>query len=288
MKKWQKLVINHLGTLRNPDSPINGSRVSSPQINGAIRVTENPGTLSSERANKSRLLEGKKRGVKRKRDSCSSSENSPVVFLKCDDLPYRAGTPTSNDETSQLQSVCSLPEFQRTGEDESSLSLPKNDHCPSTEMVDNDCSVDSGIGSQKDSESLVQGNLSQSSVTRSEYNEPTPGNAASGTCVSQNCQEDLTEIRWNPLLNTECCESAHQGASGSTSADNHELETRQFASLEQEGSHALTPKELVLDVNVQADGVTGRYDSNGTWHDWTDVMSSSDGALNILPYVILE
>lgn len=48
------------------------------------------------------------------------------------------------------------------------------------------------------------------------------------------------------------------------------------------------PKELVLDVNEQANGINGRFNENGEWFSWTDVMPYNDGTLNILPYVILD
>lgn len=40
---------------------------------------------------KSKIFEGKKRGVKRKRNSCLSFENLFVVFLKSDDFESYSG-----------------------------------------------------------------------------------------------------------------------------------------------------------------------------------------------------
>ncbi|XP_031573386.1 mediator of RNA polymerase II transcription subunit 26-like [Actinia tenebrosa] len=48
------------------------------------------------------------------------------------------------------------------------------------------------------------------------------------------------------------------------------------------------PKELELDMNKEANGINGRYNDDGTWYSWTDVMPCNDGTLNILPYVILD
>lgn len=49
-----------------------------------------------------------------------------------------------------------------------------------------------------------------------------------------------------------------------------------------------SPKELLLDMSVQASGINGRYNEDGEWYDWSQVMPVSEGTLNILPYVILE
>ncbi|XP_032236297.1 mediator of RNA polymerase II transcription subunit 26 [Nematostella vectensis] len=115
VKKWQSLVINHIQTTRSVDSPLNGSRISSPQINGAICET---GTTSlSERTDKPRILEGKKRGLKRKRDGYGS-DNSPIIFASQDcsqcntpvpsicSAPQQASGPNSDTSTEDRQSPC--------------------------------------------------------------------------------------------------------------------------------------------------------------------------------------
>ena len=48
------------------------------------------------------------------------------------------------------------------------------------------------------------------------------------------------------------------------------------------------PKELILDLNQEANGINGRYNDQGLWCSWTDIMPYNDGNLSILPYVILD
>ena len=327
VKKWQKLVINHLETLRNTDSPINGGRLSSPQINGTIRDGEKPASPSVERAGKSKILEGKKRGVKRKRNSCSSNENSPSVVLKSDDSESHPGTPNSGHDTAlggQTSSLSSsfpdlqldkeksssspLPESSQDGDTESAFSssqltqsqmfqegdkdkenlssVPQMTDSQSTES--NCISVDSGINSQSSlniTEEFDKEN--QSASVKAELN-----NCQSGSTevdISLDSKNDFTDTRWNSKSPTG---DVPRESSVESTIDRNISGTEEVLSRDEVGDQEMptspTQKELVLDVHVEANGITGRYGTDGMWYDWTETMPSADGALHVLPYVILE
>lgn len=319
VKKWQKLVINHLETLRNADSPINGSGVSSPQINGTIRDTEKPASPSVDRAGKSKILEGKKRGVKRKRNSCSSSENSPVVFLKSDDSESHPGTPNSGQDTglgSQKSNTCSLSQTSQTepfqdkgyfssvsqSRSQTSQSGDKENLSASTQTTDLQSpednsvfSVDSGIGSQPSVTKLDELNIESQAVAQDlELNSTLQDKTEidSVSCMSQDSHENLPDTRWQSSSPNEEVPSESNNASKVANnlpdVDTTEATAAQELPVEQESPTSPMTKELVLDVNAQANGVTGRFGGDGMWYDWTEVMPSSDGALQVLPYVILE
>ena len=316
VKKWQKLVINHLETLRNADSPINGSGVSSPQINGTIRDSEKPASPSVDRAGKSKILEGKKRGVKRKRNSCSSSENSPVVFLKSDDSESHPGTPNSGQDTglgSQKSNACSLLQtepcqdkgyFSSVSQSQlqTSPSGDKENLSSSTQTTDlqspednSIISVDSGIGSQPSVKKLDELNIESQAVAEdSELNSTLQDKTEidSVSCMSQDSHENLPDTRWQSSSPNEEMPSESNNASKVASnlpdVDTTEVAARQELPVDQESPASPVTKELVLDVTAQANGVTGRFGGDGVWYDWTEVMPSSDGALQVLPYVILE
>lgn len=316
VKKWQKLVINHLETLRNADSPINGSGVSSPQINGTIRDTEKPASPSMDRAGKSKILEGKKRGVKRKRNSCSSSENSPVVFLKSDDCESHPGTPNSCQDTgreSQKSNTCSLSQTSQTepcqdkgffsslsqSQSQTSQSGDKENLSSSTQITDlqspednSVISMDSGIGSQSSVKKLDELNIGSPAVAHnSELNSTLQVKTEidSVSCMSQDSHTNLPDTRWQSSSPNEEMPSESNNASkvANNLSDVVTTEATAAQELPVEQESPVT-KELVLDVNAQANGVTGRFGGDGMWYDWTEVMPSSDGALQVLPYVILE
>lgn len=319
VKKWQKLVINHLETLRNTDSPINGGRLSSPQINGTIRDSEKPASPSVDRAGKSKILEGKKRGVKRKRNSCSSNENSPNVSMKSDDSESHPGTPNSGQETvlgGQKSSTTSsmsasqpseekdcsfsLPQTPQSVEKENNLSLSQESHSHTSQSVDKEhlpsalqitesqSSVDSGIGLQPSVGKIEEcSHEYKSTANESELNDCQPGNT--NACISQDSQNDLIDTRWNsesPMKDR--CHESHSESKVNSNACDAEVKLLQETQVEQETLASPAPTELILDINVEANGVTGRYGGDGTWYDWTEVMPSSDGMLQVLPYVILE
>lgn len=49
--------------------------------------------------------------------------------------------------------------------------------------------------------------------------------------------------------------------------------------VEQEMFIIFVVKEFVLDVNVEVNGVIGRFGDDGVWYDWTEVMFVGDGVL---------
>lgn len=311
VKKWQKLVII---TLRNADSPINGSGVSSPQINGTIRDSEKPASPSVDRAGKSKILEGKKRGVKRKRNSCSSSENSPIVFLKSDDSESHPGTPNSGQDMgqgSQKSSTASLPQMQYDQDKEPASSVSstqsqmpqsvdKENASSSSQTVNLQSpeessipSIDSGIDSQPSVKKLDEFNNESQAVTHDlEWDNSLPNKTENFSCISQDSHENLPDTRWQTSsLNEDMSSESNDEpkvANHSSDADLTATTISQELPVEQETSASPITKELVLDVNAQENGVTGRFGGDGTWYDWTVVMPSSDGALQVLPYVILE
>ena len=333
VKKWQKLVIV---TLRNVDSPINGSRVSSPRINGTIRDNEKPTSPSVDRTGKSKILEGKKRGIKRKRVSCSSSENSPNVFVKSDDSESLPGTPNSGQDNTGLgiqksNTALLLPVAQssekeftsteshasRSAEKESlsllsqatqpntppasqaSQSLTSQsgveDHLSSVLKVadsqtceDNSIlSVDSGIDSQPSIQKVEEFNHGSQTVTNEpELNDSQVEMMESDMCTSQNSHCSLTDSRWNSeTLPDDVPSGSNSMSKIANNSSDVDVGPSQDSVLEME---TIEPKELIVDVNVEANGVTGRYGADGTWYDWTAIMPTNDGMLQILPYVILE
>lgn len=334
VKKWQKLVIV---TLRNADSPINGSRVSSPQINGTIRDNEKPASPSVDRTGKSKILEGKKRGIKRKRVSCSSSENSPNVFLKSDDSESLPGTPNSGQDPGlgiqksntalllptaqssekECASTESLASQSLEKESLSLLSQTTQSNTPpasralqsltsqsgynlssvlqaadSQSCEDNSIlSVDSGIGSQPIIQKVEEFNHgSQTSITNeSELNDFQVEMTEREECISQNSHCSQMDSRWNSetltVFTDDVPSGSNSGSKIASSSSDVDDRPSQDSMLELETT---APKELILDVNVQANGVTGRYGADGAWYDWTAEMPTSDGMLQILPYVILE
>lgn len=337
VKKWQKLVINHLETLRNPDSPINGSRVSSPQINGTIRDTEKPASPSVDRTGKSKILEGKKRGIKRKRVSCSSSENSPNVFVKSDDSESFPGTPNSGQDVglgSQKNCIGLPPSSAQSSEKECSTLVsqttqgrekeklvsqtiqspsplvsqalqsltPQSGHEEHLPSVSHEAdsqnteessilSVDSGICLQSSIQRVEECSSESQTVTSiSELNDQgQPETKGQYSGCSQDSCSSVVDSRQNSetlvggVVSRGTCESKI----GRNSLDTGE-KLSQETMLESETPASPSPKELILDVNAQENGVTGWFGVDGTWYDWTVVMPSSDGMLQMLPYVILE
>lgn len=49
--------------------------------------------------------------------------------------------------------------------------------------------------------------------------------------------------------------------------------------VEQEMFIIFVVKEFVLDVNVEVNGVIGRFGDDGVWYDWIEVMFVGDGVL---------
>ncbi|PFX28018.1 mediator of RNA polymerase II transcription subunit 26-like [Stylophora pistillata] len=293
VKKWQKLVMNHLETLRNADSPINGSGLSSPQINGTVRDPEKPASPSVDRAGKSKILEGKKRGVKRKRNSCSSSENSPVVFSKSDDCESHPGTPNSGvlpqikdiHNQGNISTVSpSQPPTPQSG-DKSTLSLQSPEES-------NILSVDSGIESQLSVKTLDELNIESGvATTESNWNDQSSDVPENLPCSSQKMHENVTDTGEGVSLQFYKTSSGYNKSNSVSSShddDTTEVNILSDHPVEHEIPTSPVAREFVLDVNVQANGVTGRFGDDGSWYDWTEVMPSSDGALQVLPYVILE
>lgn len=302
--------------------------MSSPQINGTIRDGEKPASPSVERAGKSKVLEGKKRGVKRKRNSCSSNENSPSVLLKSDDSESHPGTPNSGQETALGGHTSSLstsfPDLQLDKEKISSSPLPESSQDGDTEsafsssqltqsqmfqegdknkenlssvpqMTDsqgtenNSISVDSGISSQS-SVSITEefDKENQSASVKSELNNCQ--SSSTKVDISQDSKNDFTDTRWNsksPTADMTTSESNVESKTDGNISGTEEVLPQEVLG-DQDTPTSPTPKELVLDVHVEANGITGRYGTDGTWYDWTEAMPSSDGALQVLPYVILE
>lgn len=315
VKKWQKLVINHLETLRNVDSPVNGNPLPSPQINGTLKETEKPESPAGDGAGKNKIIGGKKRGIKRKRGSCSSSENSPTVFVKSDDSESLPGTPNSAQDVGLggQKSVNPLSTIQSKKKEcittvsqdnqspisslvQSSTSwVEGGEHLPSvaTELQSSEdtsiLSVDSGIDSQASvqrTEELIHEVQNTSCESVFNIDSLSESTANKDLCTPKNPCDRLTVSR---SIETPTDEPSGVNC---TSDIPHNSDRDNLLSgetmFESEAAPSLSPKELVLDVNVQANGVTGRYGGDGAWYNWTEVMPTSDGMLQVLPYVILE
>lgn len=392
VKKWQKLVINQLGATRNVDSPINGSRISSPQINGTVSETDKAPT---ERTVKSiSINDYKTKGVKRKR-SGSSSTNSPLTVVESSTQDKtRSLTPTNvpcdSKSLTPTNGSSSKNEFIPSGEisssvvhkkpklmDDESKLLDENDgtsqshtstkHISNSGNSDNDSIEKDNVssGAQEDINIIENSDSKEDCVrgpsTEMKYNVNNSDKANFSNVNDNICKNDsksnvntgsvdggnhstltqrenithsgtkdeisrvqgkngldieCTNVDTNSPKNIDTCNVTKERnkldtGQHDTLVESHGRELNQISSSEllsknrtenQLNETVLTPseeaeelpddmeepKEFVLDMNEEANGINGRYNENGTWYSWTDMMPYNDGTLNILPYVILD
>lgn len=362
VKKWQKLVINQLEATRSIESPLNGSRISSPQINGAIRE----GKPSSTDKLKAKVNEESKKGLKRKR-STSSLSSSPLT-LSQDTSPYTPSDNSSNPAspfttiaTTELQAKESQSlESKRqkltveTNEKNYGVLLDKSEASKDTEVHGNsnnqdvhidintsqDCSKitrghdsfhsfhnDSGIDSlgshvntpsysqqstlsqdtdisntidnnvqkernidikNKQADEHANNSIAKNGLQRESSTEETPLSVTPNDESPITSKQTITSENTNTETNLENLQDTLDGnetpneISNESKIENDEVESEP---MEVESTE---PKELVLDLYQEANGINGRFNDQGTWYSWTDVMPCNDGNLNILPYVILD
>lgn len=378
VKKWQKLVINQLEASRGIDSPLNGSRISSPQINGAIRDGKSPAV---DKLLKEKISDTSRKSLKRKH-STSSLSNSPLT-LSQDVSPH-----TPNDNSSYPSSPFTSITTQEQATKENSIALETkrqkltvdsgeknggtltdqkqntevgrssdsnttilntqdvNINKNTTEVIngkektclskDSDLNqsfaTDSGVGSL---DSNVNTSLYDQQLTPSQDldNTDTTSHNAIVHIEKQNeikCNEKNSHME-SPIanngtnvqnsLNTEdtlqsplkadnsltpSLEPAEKSMLSAAECPNNSTNTTitdstslkdinetkkeiddemEIEKMEEESSE---PKELVLDIHQEANGINGRYNDQGLWYSWTEVMPCNDGNLNALPYVILD
>lgn len=406
VKKWQKLVINQIGATRNVDSPINGSRISSPQINGTLTETDKSSTPTlTERTVKSiSINDYKTKGVKRKR-SGSNSTNSPLTLIETSTQDKtRSLTPTnvSSDSKSFVPTngSSSKNEFLQSKEissssvvhkkpklmDEKTKLLDEKDgtslahtsesstkHITNSGNSDNDSIEKDNVtsGTQDDINIIENSDKKEDGIcslsTEMKYhvnnsdqhsdkanfsnvnedtckndnksdvntgsvdgqNHSTPTHRENTNIIHTGTKEEITRVQGKNGLDIECtkidtnsqnntdtCNVAEER--NNLDSEHHDMLVESYGDLEQnETSNELLPKdgtenqvnetvsktseeteelvddisepkELVLDMNEEANGINGRYNDNGTWYSWTDTMPFNDGTLDILPYVILD
>ena len=308
MKKWQKAFVNHIEAIRNTDSPLNGSRISSPQFNGAIRDSSSlPGTPTlPEGLEKLKNVEGKKRGLKRKRGGSTSSESSPVVFGKLleKDLNSRSGTPTTEGVDSALSSPGSIVGSTV------SLSQSQTEICTPTSLFSNDCEQSStSVSTQNAKDAIVEPETEKpklgGNISDNKNGEMTECARDCGTRLADTT--DGSVVKDKPHADDSCNIDVMKPKTNSdvdivTSLDIKEnaVETSECAEelvgLDEDSPESYlpplrppkSPSEMELEVSAQARGINGHFGADGVWYDWTEVMPSSEGSLNILPYVLLE
>lgn len=298
MKKWQKAFVNHIEAIRNTDSPLNGSRVSSPQFNGSIRDSDSlPGTpTSSEGLEKFKSTEGKKRGLKRKREGSSSSESSPVVFGKHLEggIKSRTETPTGVDHQGVLQDITS-ENIQSQADSSCSVSNSSVSQQASPLAT---IHIDKNVKPQTERErpevfisETENGDVSEQQVqspAAKQHSDVIDGDPSQSEQVGENCDGTLSS-------QDNVCNVIKQPDISDNTVEEPEMKTELVGTDEDSPKPDLpplrppkSPSEMELEVSAQASGINGHFGPDGVWYDWTEIMPSNEGLLNILPYVLLE
>ncbi|KAK3730756.1 hypothetical protein QZH41_019539 [Actinostola sp. cb2023] len=400
VKKWQKLVINQLEASRSVDSPLNGSRISSPQINGAFRDNKSIIPSVIDRTVKARVNDGGKKGLKRKH-STSSLSNSPLTLSQdtmspCtpSDNSSDPSSPFTTTEISQPKETLLLSESKRPkltvdlndkngsmlsvqteglqrpdcggkntvnkpinsnnqdvnininaettrdmcGRTSGETNSPKNNLSQSLDSFYNDSGIDS-LGSNVNTSAYSQQLTpdqetdnknsctildSQKSTVQEEIaieckdnrTDVQPANllVKNGTSLLNNetvgelsdstaLETRITSVENSLSPNLESSRSIKSEADSSIGIDvteSKDLErlegTSEITEVMKNDEESMTmeeeessePKVLILDLSQEASGINGRFNDQGKWYPWLDVMPYNDGNLNILPYVILD
>ncbi|XP_028403786.1 mediator of RNA polymerase II transcription subunit 26-like [Dendronephthya gigantea] len=251
VKKWQKLVQNHLEAVRNTNSPLNGIRCNSPVVNGSVKSDEqanSPADLSAK-------LDRKARGTKRKRLSVDSL--SP-------------GETQGNEELGNKDNTsCNEKNYENNGSQHSSL-----------------ISTQSSIDSE---ESLT---ASAECSQNSETNFLKQINTDDGGCHQESTlvKSDRATIDKNTCSTADIAPSAETNNSDHTDVrwEGKDIGLQTDDIVERGDENIENPPCPSLDVELQANGINGRFGEDGKWYSWSETMSYNEGSLIILPYVLLE
>lgn len=300
VKKWQKAFVNHIEAIRNADSPLNGSRVSSPQFNGSIRDSDSlPGTpTSSEGQEKLKNIEGKKRGLKRKR--AGSCESSPFGKDLEGELKSRTETPTDNVNTQELLGVCSSENTLSEDDSQCSplysnvslqLSSSVTAHNVKNEKLDTERKSPE-VSRSKTENGDVQEQAQGSAATQNN-SDSVDGGSLPGFKIKENSDVSVPKPKQDNV-----CDGVKQSDTGTnTTVEESSVECNtELVGMDEDSPEPdvlpvrppRSPSEMELEVTAQASGINGHFGPDGVWYNWTEVMPSSDGVLDILPYVLLE
>lgn len=255
VKKWQKLVQNHLEAVRNTNSPLNGIRCNSPVVNGSVANEEQ----ANSPAETTIKLDRKTKGTKRKRlsvDSASSAEAQGSVELATNDGTSSNGKKDESNashHSSLLSNQSSLDSEERFPQEHSSSECLQNFETKLLKRVkteDDECPQDS---LQVENDGLVVDKDTSNTI------EVTP--------LPQTNISDHTDVRW-------------EGKDVGTQTD-------YICEQDNESSAHISP-DLLLNIEHEANGINGRVGEDGNWYPWSESMSYNEGSLIILPYVLLE
>ena len=258
MKKWQKLVQNHLEAVRNTNSPLNGLRCNSPVVNGSVKNDEQANS-PTEPASK---IERKSKGTKRKR----LSVDSPSIVETQGNAEV-----SKKDNTLSKEKKDFGDSFHFSGSISNQSSLDSEENLTQGYSAA-DCSQNLAANSLKRTKTEDgENNCHQESIqvesdtqTTSKNNTSSPAEVAS---LAQTINSDHTDVRW---------EGKDVGQ-----------QTDDLLEQDNENSEKISP-DLMLNVEEQANGINGRFGEDGTWCSWSETMSYNEGSLIILPYVLLE
>jgi hypothetical protein len=255
VKKWQKLVQNHLEAVRNTNSPLNGIRCNSPIVNGSVENKEQ----ANSPAETATTLDRKSKGTKRKRLSVDSlsppeTQENAGVGDKDNGVSNDKKDETNASQHSDLISEqSSLDSQDILSQENSSTECFQNLETNLLKRIkteDGEC--------HQDLEKVDNGSLAADKVlpNTTEVKPPTQTN-----------NSDHTDVRW-------------EGKDvGVQTDDIVEQDSQTSVQIYSDSS---------VDIEHQANGINGRFGEDGNWYSWSDTMSYNEGSLIILPYVLLE
>lgn len=237
--------------VRNTNSPLNGIRCNSPVVNGSVRNDEqgnSPADLSAK-------LDRKPRGTKRKRLSVDSL--SPGETQRNEELGNKDNTSCDekNDENRGSQHS-GLISTQGSLDSEEYLTTSAEFSQNSETNCSKQVNTDDGVCHQEST--LVESD-------RPTIDENTCGITDIALSAQTN-NSDHTDVRW---------EGKDIGLQTDDIVERDDKNIQNFPG----------PS---LDVELEANGINGRFGEDGKWYSWSETMSYNEGSLIVLPYVLLE
>ena len=257
VRKWQKLVQNHLEAVRNTNSPLNGIRCHSPIVNGSVE-NEEQANSPAETATK---LDRKAKGTKRKRlsvDSLSPPESQENAELGDGDSIVSTEKKDENNASQHSDLISNQSSLDAEDTLSQELSSAQCFHNIETNLLkrikteDGECYQDS---TQVDNDRVAA------------ESDKILSNTTEVTQLVQTNNSDHTDVRW---------EGKDVG-----------IQTDDIVEQDSQTSVQIS-SDLSIDVEQQANGINGRFGEDGNWYSWSETMSYNEGSLIILPYVLLE
>lgn len=257
VKKWQKLVQNHLEAVRNTNSPLNGLLCNTPVVNGSVKNEEQ---ISSAAGEVSAKLDHKSKGTKRKRLSIDSS--SSVDTQGNGDLGNKDGNSFEAKKVDDTSKHIGLVSNQSSFDSEENLALGQSAAECSQNQAAN---LLKRIKTEDDESACHQKpiQVENDKFTTAE-NTSSPAQVAP---LTQTNNSDHTDVRWE------------RKDVGQQTDDILEQDSEKSGQI---------PSDLMLDVTHQSNGINGRFGEDGNWYSWSETMSYNEGSLIIFPYVLLE